>query len=373
MAKLRLIIADNDKAYVESVSNYIINNYSHRFQINSFTEEQYFLDYISKNNINIDILLICPQWYTDLIPKEKICISMILSEGIFNDEVIDCEVINKYQRGDKLVSNIINSFVEKNPNKYYIEHNSKRSKVIAVYSPIGGMGKTSIAIGSCLKSAQEGRSVFYLNLENIQSTPRFFDCESSQNLSNILYYIKEKKKNITLKIEGIRCKDSQYNIHYFTPPDSCIDLNETSINEIQYLINELKTTNDYDDIFIDTTSILDEKNKSVLMLSDQVILLVGQDDLSMTKLNLFVRELDILSKRNDLDLSNKITIVLNKYIKGKAQQIKELNLWGKSIDVKVPDVYEPIYIYENSFRKGMKREFKNAISEILTRIYENTI
>lgn len=368
MSKIHLIIADADEAYVDCIVNYIANNYSHRFQVNSFTEQQYLSDYISSNEKDVDILLICNEWYTNPILKDKIGTIIILSEGMLTDEAIDYKVINKYQRGDKLVSSILNCFAEANPNKCYISDKEKKTKLIAVYSPIGGVGKTSITVASSIKSAEDGKSVFYLNLENIQSTSNFFDCENCKSISNVLYYIKEKKKNITMKIEGVRCIDSQYNIHYFSPPDSCIDLNEMSIDEVQYLLDKLKGSKDYDEIFIDMSSNLDEKNVAVLNTSDEIILVVEQGDMAMTKMNLFMAELDMFSKRNCLDLSHKMRIVLNKYKHNTNTQIDEIGLYGKSISVKIPAIYEPISLSENNCKKEIKTELKSAIAEILRMI-----
>lgn len=368
MSKIHLIIADRDEAYVDGIANYIVNNYSHRFQVSSFTEKEYLLNYLSSNKKEVDILLICHEWYIDSISKDEIGTTIILSGGMLTNEVIDCEVINKYQRGDKLVSSILNCFAEVNPNKYYISDKDKKTKVIAVYSPIGGAGKTSIAVGCSIKSAEDGKSVFYLNLENIQSTSYFFDCENSQSISNILYYIKEKKKNITLKIEGIRCIDPQYDIHYFSPPDSYIDLDEMSVDEMQYLLDKLKMSKDYDEIFIDMSSTLDEKNVSVLNASDQIILVLGQDDVAMTKINSFMNELNVFSKRNCLDISDKMIVVLNKCTQNRITKIEEIELDGKSIAVKIPAIHEPINIYGNNYRKEIKTGFMSAIAEILRKI-----
>lgn len=365
MSKIHLIIADGDEDYVDSITNYIVNNYSHRFQVNSFTKEEYLLDYISSNEGKVDILLLCPQWYTNSISKDRVDTIIILSGGMLIDEAIDCEMINKYQRGDKLVSGILNCFAEVNPNKYYISDKDRKTKVIAVYSPIGGIGKTSIAVGSSMKSAEDGKSVFYLNLENMQSTSNFFDCENCQSISNVLYYIKEKKKNITLKIEGIRCTDPQYGIHYFSPPQSCIDLDEMSIDELEYLINKLKLSRNYDEIFIDMSTKLDEKNVSILNVSDEIILILGQEDLDRTKINLFMTQLDAFSKKNCLDLFPKIKMVLNKYTQSKMKQIEAKELGDKCIEVKIPAIYEPIDINRNNYRKEMKIEFKSAIAELL--------
>lgn len=368
MAKLHLVIGDIDEAYVESIANYITDNYSQRFQVTCFTKREFLFDYFSKNKKRIDILLLSPELYTDSIPMEMINTPIILSRGILDVEISDWEVINKYQKGDRLISNIIDCFAERNPNKYCIMDGEKGTKVIAVYSPIGGCGKTNIAVGMSIRSAEIGRAVFYLNLEDIQSTPYFFDCETRQNLSNMLYYIKENKRNITLKIEGIRNTDFQYNIHYFSPPDNIMDLNETSPDEIQSLIQELKISNNYDVIFIDMSSSMDDKNLSILQLSDQIILINIHESLAMEKTRYFIKELDMLSKRNKVDLLEKTTIILNKYTANNMVKIEGLDLAGKSIEVKIPMVQAPIALGKNNYNKELKSKYQEGIDELLRRV-----
>lgn len=365
MPKLYLVIADKDEAYVDGISNYILNNYSHRFQVRSFTQKEYLLDHLSSNERNIDILLLCHDWYNDSILK-KVHTPILLLEGIMIDDISDCQVIKKYQRGDKLVSSIINCFAESNSNNHYISDSNKKAKTIAVYSPIGGIGKTSVAVGASIKSAEYGKPVFYLNLENIQSTPNFFDCQGNKNFSNILYYIRDKKKNIILKIEGIRCVDSKYNVHYFTPPNTSIDLNETTVEDIKYLIDTLRLSNDYDKVIIDMSSIIDEKNVSILKDSDEIILVIGLEDLSITKTNFFIQELKMISKRSGVDLLGKTTIALNKYSQNKIAKIKELELEDKDIKVKIPEIFEmPIGFDSTSDRVFIRKEFAYSIVKLL--------
>ncbi|WP_432663219.1 AAA family ATPase [Wukongibacter baidiensis] len=371
MAKLHLIIADMDEAYVESIANYITNNHSQRFQVTCFTKQDFLFDYFSKNKKKIDILLLCPEWYTDSFPDEMVNTPIILSRGIFDMEINDWDVINKYQKGDRLVSNIIDCFAERNPNKYCIVDGEKGTKVVAIYSPIGGCGKTSIAIGLGIKAAEGGKTVFYLNLEDIQSTPYYFNCETRQNFSNMLYYIKENKKNITMKIEGIRNTDFQYNIHYFSPPDNIMDLNETSPDEIKSLLYELKISNNYDLIVVDMSSDIDERNLSTLKSSDQIILVNPHDSLAMMRVDCFMKELDIFSKRNKVDLLEKITIALNKYGANNTPRVKTLKLNGKSKEVKIPMVHEPITVHNSNYSKELKSKYREGIDNLLRQVEEN--
>ncbi|WP_432408055.1 AAA family ATPase [Wukongibacter sp. M2B1] len=371
MAKLHLIIADMDEYYVESIANYITDNYSQRFQITCITKQNFLSDYFSVNKKEVDILLLSPEWYTDVFPKEMVNTPIILSRGMLDIEMNGWDVINKYQKGDRLVSNIIDCFAERNPDKYCIIDGEKRTKVISVYSPIGGAGKTSIAVGLSVRAACREKTVFYLNLEDIQSTPHFFDCKTRQNFSNMLYYIKENKKNITLKIEGIRNTDFQHSIHYFSPPDNIMDLNETSPDEIKSLLHQLKISNNYDLIVIDMSSNIDDRNISILKESDQIVLINQHDSLAMMKIDLFLKELEILSKRNKLNLLEKTTIVLNKYLENGMLQIEGLDFSGKSIGAKIPVVMEPIIVYKNNYSKELRSKFEEGIDQLLTKIEEN--
>ncbi len=368
MPKLHLAIADKDESYVESVVGYIANNYPQRFRVSYFTKYEHLINYFANNEKSLDILLLCPQWYSQSIPKDIIDTPIILAEGSTDKAFGDWQVINKYQIGSKLINNIINCFAQSNPDIYYKHGSDKKTKIISVYSPIGGCGKTTIAVGCSINSAQGDNSVFYLNLEELQSTPYFFDCESKENLSNILYYIKEEKKNIGLKIEGIRNKDYQYDIHYFSPPDTVIDINETSPNEIHHLIHQLKTSNNYDRIFIDMPTNINEKSISTLRQSDQIILVLSYEDVSMHKIAGFMKELDMLSKRNELDINEKITIVLNKAPFNKNSQIGISDCNGKPIEVQIPIIEEPITISKDNYRKALNRDYNYSIKELLKRV-----
>ena len=55
-------------------------------------------------------------------------------------------------------------------NEGFAVKESNKTKLVSVYSPIGGAGKTTIAANACINCAREGMKVFYINLETIGST-----------------------------------------------------------------------------------------------------------------------------------------------------------------------------------------------------------
>jgi hypothetical protein len=113
MTRLRLIIADTDETYVESLVGYFMLNYSQKFQVSSFTNKEYLIEYLSDENNKIDILLIESNLFSNEIPKENIATIIQLIEERTGSESNGCSTICKYQQGDKIVSDIFNIYAQK--------------------------------------------------------------------------------------------------------------------------------------------------------------------------------------------------------------------------------------------------------------------
>ena len=66
MLKLNLIIADEDKAYIESIVGFLMDKHPDKFQVNSFTNRDCLLEFLSKCKGKANILLITPEFYDKL-------------------------------------------------------------------------------------------------------------------------------------------------------------------------------------------------------------------------------------------------------------------------------------------------------------------
>ncbi len=311
MSKLNLIVADTDVSYLKGVVGYIADKYSGRFKVSSFSDSSSLKDYIGGNNGKADILLVSPELYYEGLGEKGITLVAVLSAGRLPGEYKKCEVINKFQLGDNLVGNILNLFSEKNTD-ILMQNGEKSAKIIAVYSPTGGSGKTSVAYGCSLKCAQKGQKVFYLNLEDTPSTPLFFESKGKYNLSHIFYYLKAKNKNLSLKIEGTRMEDASSGIHYFIPPVSRLELLDMQPQEYSSLLKQLRQMDYYDVVFVDMPCFLEKRMISVLEESDSVIFLLTPDMVSDVKLAGALEEFDILYNNENIDILSKILFVMNK-------------------------------------------------------------
>ena len=58
MYRINLFIVDSDESYLESLTGYILNNYSYRFQVSTFTKKDRLMREIEESQNIIDVLLI---------------------------------------------------------------------------------------------------------------------------------------------------------------------------------------------------------------------------------------------------------------------------------------------------------------------------
>lgn len=410
MLKLSLVIADEDKAYIESIVRFLMDKHAHKFQVNSFTNWDHLLQFLSKNREKVDIILITPEFYEkskfkslefdDLKfdPIESIGLKTDVSEHgkpilifLSNTEVasvsrsrsvdIDVNNIYKYQHGDRLVSNIMHIYEKHHENIEFTLKKSNKTKLISVYSPMGGAGKTTIAVNACINCARDGMRVFYINLETISSTFCFFEpdyeTKSCDNFSNIIFAIKERDKNLSAKIEGIKFTDTVYDIHYMPPPDSALEMEELLPEEIKCLLHHVRSTGYYDIVFVDLSSTLSLRNIAVMEESDEIILIYTPDYVSKFKVKSFYKEIELYQKRKGLNLLNKITFVVNKYDKNMLQEIENdidevCSITGISQYVKIPVNNQLTYnhgiflrdktVELSSFNKGLLKLTRKYIS-----------
>lgn len=337
VGRISLVIADSDPYYVESIVNFLISNYHRRFQVNSFTKTDCLAAFLSESKRKVDILLISPELYSDSLDSHKINTPILLCDGKEVRHIKGYKTVNKYQHGDRIVSSIINIFSENTDSNLCTVNNTRKTKIIAVYSPAGGVGKTCIAVCSSILCAQKGLATLYLNLENSQSTTFFFKGSSALNLSNILYNLKDTDGNFNLKMEGIKCVDPKYNVHYFLPPDNSLELDEVHPDELKFLMQQLKSAGLYDVVFVDMTNNFDKRNIALLEACDDIFFVTTADEISKTKVKSMINQLNMLPDNSDSAIWNKAIVILNKWANNMSLKEEDIVINGKSISIKLSE------------------------------------
>lgn len=318
LGKLNLVVADTDENYAKGVANYINTKNSKGFQVNCFTNQKPLKSFLQQNK-NVDIILACPELYDEMVNCSKAKLIVILSQGVLSREYSGCEIINKYQTGEKLISSILFLYSKANPEEVHTTNREKDTRVVGVYSPAGGTGKTTIAVSLSIQCVERGMSAFYLNLEHIQSTGTYFDCRNGRNLSYVFYYLKEKNDNISFKLDGVKSTDPDTGVQYFNPPQNALEFDEIGERELEILVRELKGAGCYDFIFIDMPGSFDTKAIKLMELCDRVVITASEEPPVKYKLQILLDSLEKLNSARKWEPAEKFIYALNKYNAGTAE------------------------------------------------------
>lgn len=364
MSRINLVIADCDSEYVEGLVKFLISKYTGKFNVSSFTKKEHLTRFLIKDGKSADILLLSPAVYEKSITVKNINTIIFLSEKDYQKEFDGWNAIYKYQHGDRLVGSVLNIFSDNNRDRAFTTDRSSKTSLIAVYSPSGGIGKTSIAIGCSILSARENLSIFYLNLEDVPSSNLFSESLNGLSFSNVIFDIKERRPNFTLRIEGSRNVHQENGVYYFAPPDSLRELNEIHEEDMEFFINQFKTADQYDAVFIDMSSSFNQKNKVVLEKCDEIFFIL-ENSTSLYKAKLFESEIEILIQKDKSTIPEKVKPIVNKYRGCDYLGMESISIFCKKVTAKVPFVHELGISNDMEFTLNTHGEFKSSLREIL--------
>lgn len=312
MKKIRIVIADPNTQYMESLAAFMrTSDEASKFILTFFSNREHLSSYINQGE-NIDILLISPELYDDTLNIDHQVTLILLEDDQIADRGDEVKTVYRYQRLNQLVSSVLSIYYEQNITANQLLARSKEAKVISVYSPAGGTGKTTIAVNLCKQLALTGSKVFYLNLETFNSTKLYFTSEEDNPSLQIFYYIKTNMTQLSSKIEALKKYDPYSMVDYFDLEVSADEMLEVTGKEVKKLINGIVDTGSYDYIVVDLDSSLHERNKSVLIECDQIIWPIKNDAQSFFKSNAFLAEEEkIIGKENII--KDKMLVIVNQF------------------------------------------------------------
>jgi hypothetical protein len=245
LRKGTLAILDYEIDYANNLMDYLNRKNSFLFETRVFTNMESLLK-CAQNNM-IDILIISEDIGDEHIEEDNIKNILILTE---HNQLEDKSSIYKYQSMENIVREILSYYVSLEESRLQLSCKSVNchNKIIGVFSPAGGNYQTtfSLALGQALA---KDKMVLYMNFEVIPGSYIFKEEVNQAGLSDLIYYIKQRKPNISLKIKAMVQKLGR--LDYLPPVDFYMDLFEMNIEDIQILMDEITKNSDYEVVIID--------------------------------------------------------------------------------------------------------------------------
>lgn len=237
-----LIICDREEAYARRLMDFI-NRKGKTFEICIFTTVQALLSYISTHEA--DILLIEEELWEDRIAAQTKGKILLLSEGTQVGEELGYPVVYKLQPAENIEKEIMSCYAGEKLRFLPETAVMGNVKLWAVFSPVGGCGKTTLALALGQYLSREKR-VLYLNMESFGSLV-------SENgypggMTDLLYYVKERRENLFMLIASLT--ESCQGTECIFPADYYGDITSLTEGDISWLIGQLEKTG-YDIIIFD--------------------------------------------------------------------------------------------------------------------------
>jgi cellulose biosynthesis protein BcsQ len=308
MSRLSIVLADTDETYLMPLELKFIEGFEDKADITVITETDYLQEYFSSPR-HVDIFVINENLYTRVFEKHDIVNTFLLSEKYDDSSTGDMSIdrIYKYTSVKEIYNQVVNSAASKSLKTM---NEKQGTKIITVYSPIGGIGKTTVAAGLSAALARNYKKTFYVCTEPLQ-TFQFLLCEKQYEQSGFDKQLISQNDYIANNISAY-LKNELFD--YIPPFRQALSSLNIKMNNYLHLIEQVKAAGIYDFIVVDTSLDFTEEKSKLMGLSDHVILVAGQDGSDICKLESLLYNIDCSDKE-------KFIFVCNKYRKDKKNML----------------------------------------------------
>ncbi len=321
--KIKLAILEKDTNYLNRIVSVFSTKYAENFEIYSFTDKDVAL--ASLENARIDVLVASDIFDVDVSILPKRCSFAYFVDANDIETLNDQRAICKFQKADLIYKQILSVYSD-NASGATAFMLGEDNTNICVFTPVsGGTGASTIAAGAAMHFASLNKKTLYLNLEKFGSADSFFEGEGMFSMSDIIFALKSKKSNLSLKLESC-VKQDKSGVYFFSPSQIALDMLELSSVEIERLITELKITGSYNYIVLDMDFSLDKDTTSIYKMAHSIVWVGDGSEISNNKISRAFNALAIKEENADEPLVNRISLIYNKFSNKTGETITDINI-----------------------------------------------
>ena len=322
MIRIKLAILENDTNYINRIVSVFNSRFTDKLEVFTFTDKDAALESLAENRINVFLSTEQIKIATKELPDR--CAFAYLSESNSIDSIYGEFALGKYQKAEIIYKSILNLFSDKSSEVIgYKVNDTDAAKIIAFASCSGGVGSSTVAASCALSFALRGHKTLYINLEQLGNANMFFNGEGSSDFGDVIYAIKSKKTNLSLKIESTMKTDVR-GVYFFDSCKMALDNMEISKDDVERLMRELRTSS-FEFVIIDCDFSLGGLPKDIFENVTSVILVSDGSKISNDKLQRSLASMEVLDKQKAIKYMPKVAIMYNKFSNRTSKQIEGLN------------------------------------------------
>lgn len=308
--KIKLGILDMDESYLNRIVTVFGTKYADKLEIYSFTNLEIALDTI--NRAKIDVFIANDAFDIDLNNLPKRCGFAYFVDSMDVSMVNNQRAICKFQKAELIYKHLLSIYSDKVENLSSLKSKDGSAFIILFQSISGGTGASSMAAACSLHYAEQGKKVLYLNLEKIGSSDVFFNGEGNFDISDIIYVLKSKKANLSLKLESC-VKNDPRGVYFYSQSRVALDMLEIDCDEILHLFSELKAMDFFDYIVVDMDFAMDKNFLKICRQTNAIVWVGDGSEISNVKIRRAYDALSLIEQNADLPLQKRISLIYNMF------------------------------------------------------------
>lgn len=272
---MNLVILEEEEEYLLGLSCYLKKKFHNGLQVNSFCSLEKVKEYLEEKK-EIDIFL-SGILLSDIQEREFGAKQYIYLEDENIRENNGKLMLYKYQPRDALLKNFFSVCDLKGVTGLNL--GDRKTDFIGIYSPVGRCGKTTMALTMAYMLSRE-KKVIYLSFETWPGFERYLGDYCGMNLSDLIYFIKQGKRNLTDYILASVTRLKEFDV--IAPVRNSPDIQLVEAKEFQVLLQEIADTNQYDVLILDFGDCF-YRNLSLMKELDRLCMPVLGDEISLSK------------------------------------------------------------------------------------------
>ena len=263
MKKQILAVLEPKEEYANLFLNYVKELRDSLFDTRVFTKIEALKMFMQENRV--DVLLASEQSEYEEVRKEA-GFTILLTEGRMVRENDLYPSVYKFQSAEQILREVFDLCVEEceDKNTYYLPKQIRCCRQLAVFSPYGGTGKTtlSVVLGHLLGAKKK---VLVVNLEPFSRPSDLIPNGDEDGLSRLIYYMKLKRSDLDMKLQSLIRRIG--NTDYLSGVRHYLDIQGMRKKDLEQLFHALWKYTSYDVIVYDV-SFLNEGIEGLLEQCD---------------------------------------------------------------------------------------------------------
>lgn len=278
-----MVLFDPDEAYAVRFMQYAERRKLIPFEIQAFTEKEKLARFMQVSRV--EILLTAEEGIACAEGKNCLVVRLDGSPQTADGQRGDAMPrVFRYQSVSAILRDVMRIYEEEGRGRVMESGGAAKAqtKIIGVYSPAGGCGKTSFALALGLMLAKE-KPALYLNFEPFSGFETLLGTSFSADVTDILYLIKTGRGNVAEKMETVIRNIGELAM---VPPAGGGTLSRISAGEWETLLETVRDMARFQAAVIDFAEVPD-LYPGILRLCDAVYMPAPDDAVSQAKIHEF--------------------------------------------------------------------------------------